>query len=305
MREKEENTGGMTTLTTERLPEENLFADIRERKITKVMVSGLPGKMATLAAQHLVANSDLELLPFGLTGPEVERRQVVIGGISVELFTPSKRGLVVPKIRQEGGCFALDFTTPESGLGNAQFFTYNGIPFVMGTTGIDYNAVKKVLSNSQISAVVCPNFAVPIMILQAMFEWAAKTFPGALGDFRLSVTESHQSTKKDTSGTAKVIVGALQGLGIDFPVEDIVKVRDPALQLERGVPHEALGGHGFHNYCFDSSEGDVHIELTHNVVGRDVYARGALTALRFLAQKMQAGVKGKMYSAEDMFAVGA
>jgi hypothetical protein len=35
------------------------------------------------------------------------------------------------------------------------------------------------------------------------------------------VTESHQSSKKDTSGTAKAIVNSFQGLGLDFDVSQV------------------------------------------------------------------------------------
>jgi hypothetical protein len=35
------------------------------------------------------------------------------------------------------------------------------------------------------------------------------------------VTESHQSSKKDTSGTAKAIVNSFQGLGLDFDMSQV------------------------------------------------------------------------------------
>lgn len=47
-------------------------------------------------------------------------------------------------------------------------------------------------------------------------EMMAQEFPGAFSGYNLSVTESHQRTKADTSGTAKAVVGSLQRLGLDF-----------------------------------------------------------------------------------------
>lgn len=49
-----------------------------------------------------------------------------------------------------------------------------------------------------------------------MMDNMAKEFPGAFSGYKLEVTESHQRTKADTSGTAKAVVGSLQQLGLDF-----------------------------------------------------------------------------------------
>lgn len=49
-----------------------------------------------------------------------------------------------------------------------------------------------------------------------MMEMMAQQFPGAFSGYNLAVTESHQRTKADTSGTAKAVVGSLQRLGLDF-----------------------------------------------------------------------------------------
>jgi hypothetical protein len=43
-----------------------------------------------------------------------------------------------------------------------------------------------------------------VVAFQAVMEMMGQTFPGAFSGYSLRVVESHQSTKKDTSGTAKV-----------------------------------------------------------------------------------------------------
>ena len=55
-----------------------------------------------------------------------------------------------------------------------------------------------------------------VVAFQAMMEMMANEFPGAFSGYDLAVTESHQRTKADTSGTAKAVVGSLQRLGLDF-----------------------------------------------------------------------------------------
>ena len=55
-----------------------------------------------------------------------------------------------------------------------------------------------------------------VVAFQAMMEMMAQQFPGAFSGYNLAVTESHQRTKADTSGTAKAVVSSLQKLGLDF-----------------------------------------------------------------------------------------
>lgn len=66
---------------------------------------------------------------------------------------------------------------------------------------------------------------------QAMMDYMAKTFPGAFSGYKLRVVESHQATKKDTSGTAKAVVASFVEMGIPFDVSQIELVREPKEQV--------------------------------------------------------------------------
>ena len=59
-----------------------------------------------------------------------------------------------------------------------------------------------------------------------MMDMMAKEFPGAFSGYKLEVTESHQRTKADTSGTAKAVVGSLQQLGLDFAEVIMLHIND-------------------------------------------------------------------------------
>ena len=58
-----------------------------------------------------------------------------------------------------------------------------------------------------------PCVAAQVVAFQAMVEILAQNFPGAFAGYTLEVTESHQRTKADTSGTAKAVVGSFAKLG--------------------------------------------------------------------------------------------
>jgi len=68
------------------------------------------------------------------------------------------------------------------------------------------------------------------------------------------VEESHQKSKRDTSGTARAMVGYFNRLGIPFRVDQIEMIRDPDLQRGIGVPEEHLNGHGWHTYGLTSED---------------------------------------------------
>jgi 4-hydroxy-tetrahydrodipicolinate reductase len=141
-----------------------------------------------------------------------------------------------------------------------------------------------------------------IVGFQAMMEYAAHTFPGLFDGYSLEIKESHQKGKADTSGTAKAMVEYFNQLGIPFSAKDILMERDPQSQQKIWrVPEEYLGGHGWHTYTLISEDKSVKFEFTHNVNGRDIYAKGTLDAILYLSQKIDEGNgKGKVYSMIDV-----
>ena len=267
----------------------------------KLMVNGLPGKMATKVIEHINARSDVTLSPFSFTGPEVNIDHVSIKEMRYSLVPPTERGKCIVLIKEYLGQFlVVDFTRPSAVKSNAEFYCQHELPFVMGTTGGDREALEQTVKNSNIVAVIAPNMAKQIVTFQAMMEYAATAFSGAFKDYALEIVETHQQGKADTSGTAKAMVKHFNKLGIPFSPEQIIMVRNPDEQRIMGVPEEHLGGHGWHTYGLRSPDGTVFFQFTHNINGRDVYAAGTLDALRFLQQKVDAGEKGKVYSMIDV-----
>ena len=70
---------------------------------------------------------------------------------------------------------------------------------------LDREALLRSAEASGVYAVIAPNMAKQIVALQAALEQMARDFPGSFDGYALSVAESHQSTKADTSGTAKAM----------------------------------------------------------------------------------------------------
>ncbi|MCO5566456.1 hypothetical protein L7F22_020133 [Adiantum nelumboides] len=120
------------------------------------------------------------------------------------------------------------------------------------------------------------------------------------------VTESHQSSKVDTSGTARAIVASFNNLGVSFKDEEIEMVRNPPEQISRmEVPEEHLKGHAFHTYSLTSPDGLVNFKFQHNVCGRSIYAQGTVDAVLFLARKVQEKATKKVYNMVDVLRGGS
>jgi len=270
----------------------------------KVMVNGLPGNMTNAVAKHVIHDKRFDLIPQSLTGPEITQLSHVVESIPINLITPGNhKHAILEIIDREGPFISIDYTHPSAVNSNAEFYCQYDLPFVMGTTGGDRKRLEETVVTSSISAVIAPNMAKQIIGFQAMMEYAADCFPDLFKGYTLSIKESHQKGKADTSGTASVMVGCFNAMGVPFTVDDIKKERDPKVQnSEWGVPEKYSGGHAWHTYTLVSDDKTVKFEFTHNVNGRDVYAKGTLDAVEFLNQKVIKGVKGKVFRMMDVLA---
>ena len=268
----------------------------------KVMVNGLPGNVARIVARHIQNDPQFELLPCSLTGPEIAESKCAIGSIAVELIGPAEKASRINDIKQLYGRFlSVDFTHPAAVNPNAEFYCKAELPFVMGTTGGDRKKLEETVASSTIAAVIAPNMATQIVGFQAMMEYAAKSFPNLFKGYTLEIKESHQKGKADTSGTAKAMVRYFNQLGVPFSEDEIIKIRDPEIQKKQlGIDEAYLIGHGWHTYTLVSEDQTVRFEFTHNVNGREIYARGTLDALIFLSKKINAGARGKIFTMIDV-----
>eukprot|EP00245_Coleochaete_scutata_P012112 TRINITY_DN4653_c0_g1_i1.p1 TRINITY_DN4653_c0_g1~~TRINITY_DN4653_c0_g1_i1.p1 ORF type:complete len:264 (-),score=49.87 TRINITY_DN4653_c0_g1_i1:331-1122(-) len=257
------------------------------------------------AVAEAAVNAGLQLVPLALTGPGLGGK-VACGGVAVDVRGAEEKEAIMDRVLAEyPNLIVVDFTLPSAVNGNAEFYCKRGVPFVMGTTGGDRQKLRQVVEESGNYAVIAPQMGKQVVAFQAAMEIMADNFPGAFAGYQLKVTESHQSTKVDTSGTAKAVVESFQKLGLVFDVEDIEKVRDAEQQVNRmGVPESYIGGHAFHTYQVISPDNTVAFEFQHNVCGRSIYAQGTVDAVLFLAKKVAEKQAKKIYNMIDVLKEG-
>lgn len=182
----------------------------------------------------------------------------------------------------------LDFSTPEASMHRAQECAGQDIAVVIGTTGFSDEQVEQLRSAtaSVIPLLVAPNMSVGVNL---MFELAAQAAEAVGEDWDIEIVEAHHNQKKDApSGTAN---------GLAEVICDTLNW-DQASVLCHGRagavgkrPHKQIGVHairggdiiGTHTVTF-AGEGQT-IEITHRAGSRDIFARGAVRAGKFLCGK--------------------
>lgn len=285
----------------------------------KIMVNGMPGPMATAAAEACLRKG-LELAPVALTGPNVDAMTISVydpdtgRSSDVRLIPASESGMEEMEAKLDGlktacgsdNLLVIDYTHPSAVNKNGKWYAKQKLPFVMGTTGGDRDLLIEDVNAGNCPAVIAPNMGKQIVAMQAALEELAAKYPNAFGGYKLDVTESHQKTKADTSGTAKAVIQSLNVLsGGTFDVEnDVNMLRSDEESLAFGVKEDALNGHAFHTYTLTSSDGSVQFKLEHNVSGRRVYAEGTADAVKFLAKKIRTDDR-RIFSMIDVLKEGA
>ncbi|MGB2953760.1 MAG: dihydrodipicolinate reductase C-terminal domain-containing protein [Gaiellaceae bacterium] len=150
---------------------------------------------------------------------------------------------------------AVDFTTPETGLSNARVCLDQGVPVVLGTSGVDLDALDKAARGAELPVFHAPNFALGAVLMMRFAAEAAEHLP------RAEIVELHHETKKDApSGTAKATAEALGGAPIH-------SVRLPGLVAHQEV---LFGGAG------------QLLTIRHDAYSREAYVPGVLLALERL-----------------------
>src|SRR5580765_4254444 len=80
--------------------------------------------------------------------------------------------------RWAGVDVAIDFSTPDSVIGNAPALAARGIDLVVGTTGWSQHeaALRKAVADAGTGIVVAPNFSTGVVLFEALVVRAARLF---------------------------------------------------------------------------------------------------------------------------------
>jgi 4-hydroxy-tetrahydrodipicolinate reductase len=179
----------------------------------------------------------------------------------------------------------IDFSQPEGTMTVLPLCVQRRIPLVVATTGHTPEQRREIEAAAhEIALLMAPNMSLAVNVLMKLAAQAAEALKGK--GFDVEILERHHRFKKDSpSGTAlhlaRLIQGAMGQSRLRHGREGLVGER-PADEI--GVHAVRVGDNvGEHTLVF-STLGET-LELTHRAHSRDCYARGALQAAKFLADR--------------------
>lgn len=189
------------------------------------------------------------------------------------------------EIDNDHGDVLVDFSAPSALQASLDRATGAGIPILIGTTGLDDFADRRIAAAAEKVAVLrASNTSLAVALLSDLVERAAKV----LGpEWDIEVVEMHHRMKADApSGTALTLgEAAARGRGVKLTAER--GRAGTGLKREDGaVGFASLRGGtvaGDHDVVFAGPE--ERLILSHRAENRMIFARGALAAARFLVGK--------------------
>ncbi len=172
----------------------------------------------------------------------------------------------------------IEFTSPEATIRHLEYCKKFGVKMVIGTTGLTEEQIQEIAeATTEIPIVLASNMSVGVNVLFSLVREVAQK----VGDsYDVRIEETHHIHKKDApSGTAKTLAKIIKEV-TGRKVKDIKAKREG----------EVVGDH---TITFESNVDTI--TLSHHAKTRDIFAKGALVAAKFIAKK-----KNGLFSMEDV-----
>jgi len=251
----------------------------------KVVVLGASGRMGRMLVRYCSQADDIDL-----TGAIERSDAPELGQDAGSLAGVEPLGVPVTEDLHQAIANAdalIDFTGPASTVAASALAAQAKATHVVGSTGLsDEDAEHLRRAARHTSVVWADNMSLGINLLTALVEQVS----ARLGtEFDIEIVEMHHRHKVDApSGTALALGhAAARGRGVNL--ENVAaRGRDGLTGARKpgDIGFAALRGGeviGDHTVSFVGS--NERIELSHHAVSRDIYAGGALAAVRWAAGK--------------------
>jgi 4-hydroxy-tetrahydrodipicolinate reductase len=254
----------------------------RVRGVVKLALHGASGRMGLAITRLCAGVPEVEIV-----GAACSASDPLLGRDLGELAGLGSLGVVTsPDVASAllGADVVIDFSTSSAVAQLAALASRQGVALVSGTSNLDAAGERALAKAAQAVPVLwAGNMSLGVQVLAELVEHALRRLGPS---FDVEMVELHHRRKIDApSGTAQRLVEAVK------------KVRPEVREL-RGRDGEVGARSESEMAVFGVRGGDVigdhtvyllgdgeRLELTHRASNRDLFARGALTAARFLSGK--------------------
>jgi 4-hydroxy-tetrahydrodipicolinate reductase len=277
------------------------------KKMIKLGILGADGSMGKMITGQALEDPELKII-HAYTIPESPNIGKDLGLLvgKGDIKVP-----IVDTINLEADCkenppdIVIDFTVAAGTEKNGLIPIKNGIPIVIGTTGLAksfHTSIESLCKETKVSSVVATNMAVGVNIF---FKIAAE-ITKYVKNWDIEVIEAHHHRKKDApSGTAMTVATKIAEV-LEQNIDEIGKFGRSKGPNTRKIGAEEIGVHairagdivGDHTVLY-AGPGE-RIELIHRAHTREGFAAGTLKAAKFLfAHK----TTGKTYNMQDVLGI--
>ncbi|MCV6606465.1 MAG: 4-hydroxy-tetrahydrodipicolinate reductase [Porticoccaceae bacterium] len=253
--------------------------------MVRIAIAGAAGRMGKALIETVSSNSDV-VLGAAVVRPDSS----LVGADAGELAGIGKLGVtLVGDLSEVVDRFdvLIDFTTIELTLANAQVCAHSGKGMVIGTTGFnDKQKAELAQAAAKTGLCIASNFSTGVNLCFKLLEVAAKV----LGeDSDIEIVEAHHRHKVDAPSGTALSMGEVVAdtLGRDlkqvavYGREGQTGARDrDTIGFATVRAGDIVGDHTV-MFCADGER----VEITHKAQSRQAFARGAVRAALWMADK--------------------
>jgi 4-hydroxy-tetrahydrodipicolinate reductase len=219
--------------------------------VIRVAVAGAAGRMGETVCAAVEAAEDMELT--GRADPAF--------GTTLEEVLPSADVVV-------------DFTRPDTALGNGLACVRAGVHVVIGTTGFDPTPLKQARpaeGRPRANVLIAPNFAIGAVLMMRFAVEAARHME------RAEIVELHHDRKLDAPSGTAARTAELMAAATGGEPPPIHSVRLPGLVAHQEVIFGDIG---------------QTLSIRHDTIGRESFMPGVLLAVRRVGDLAESPVVG-------------
>ena len=240
----------------------------------KIGITGCTGRVGSILVKELLSTS--------WNGLEIAGGTTRKGSLDGATYFVTNN----PKELFERADAVIDFTLPDATREHIKIAKETNTPILIATTGLsaeDEAAIEKL--SQTVPVIYAANTSVAVTVLAALVEKAAKALP----DYDIEIVEAHHKLKVDAPSGTAIMLGrvAAKARGVNF--DDVARLSREGHTGER--PDGEIGfstirggdAVGEHTVYF-LSDGE-RIEIKQQASDRSLYARGALKAIKWIANK--------------------
>ena len=249
----------------------------------RVAVTGASGRMGQAVARAISAEPETELAC--LVARPGSR---LVGSSAASIVGDENCPIIVSDILElEAVDVVIDFTLPDSSLVNARACAEAGVPVVIGTTGFsEAEQADLDLTLTSVARCQAANFSTGVNLAYRLLSLAAQVM-GADSD--IEIHEAHHKHKIDSPSGTALAMGQAVASAMGQSLSEVAQY-DRSNEREARAP----GSIGFsvtrageivgeHTVLFAAA--GERLEIAHKAASRDAFAKGAVRAAKFIANK--------------------